>query len=122
MKRLLARLPDERGLSLVEVLVGIIILSVSLLGLAAAGGVAARQVRAGRADMHLWVAMQEQIEDLMRVGYDSVATNSAVVQGYPMNWTVTGTDPKRIDFVVQRTNGSGAAVEDTVILFLADPN
>ena len=115
-------LSDERGISLVELIVGMMILSVSLLGLSAAGGVAARQVHAGRADMQLWAAVQEQVEDLMRLGYESVTSGTGTVQGFPMEWTVTGTTPKRVDLVVQRTNLSGSTVADTLNLYMANPN
>ena len=43
----LNRARDERGFSLIEILIGMPVLSVALLGLSAAGGVAARQVYTG---------------------------------------------------------------------------
>ncbi len=118
----LNRLNDERGVSLVELLVAVMILAVALLGLAAAGGVAAQQLHTARTDMHRWVAAQQQIEELVRMGYDSVTTASAVVQGYPMSWTVTGTNPKKVIFTVERTNLSYQTVQDTTVLYFADPN
>ncbi len=118
----LNRLNDERGVSLVELMVAVVILSVALLGLAAAAGVAAQQLHIGRADMHHWAATQQQIEELVRMGYDSVATNSSVVQGYPMTWTVTGTNPKKVIFTLERTNLSAQTVQDTTVLYFADPN
>lgn len=113
---------DERGVSLVELMVAVMILTVALLGLAGAGGVAARQLYTGRTDMARWAAMQQQIEILRTQGYDSVATSSAVVQGYPMSWTVSGTNPKKVVFSVERTNLSNQVVRDTTILYFADPS
>ena len=118
----LDRLHDERGVSLVELMVAVMILAVALLGLAGAGGVAAQQLQIGRKDMTRWTAAQQQIEELVRTGYDSVTTGSSVVQGYPMTWTVTGTNPKKILFTVQRTNNSDQVVLDTTVLYFADPN
>ncbi len=115
-------LHDERGVSLVELLVAVMILSVALLGLAGAGGVAAQQLHIGRKDMTRWTAAQQQIEELVRTGYDSIATGSSVVQGYPMNWTVTGTNPKKVIFTLERTNLSYQTVKDTTVLYFADPN
>ncbi len=118
----LNRLNDERGVSLIELMVAVMILSVALLGLAAAAGVAAQQLHVGRADMHRWAAAQQQLEELVRMGYDSVATDSSVVQGYPMSWTVTGTNPKKVIFTLERTNLSYQTVQDTTVLYFADPN
>ncbi len=113
---------DEGGVSLVEVMIGIIILAVALLGLAAAGGVAARQVQSGRQDMSRWAAIQEQFEWIVARGYDNVTDSSSVVQGYPMTWTVTGTDPKKVILLMTRENFQGTTVQDTFITYLANPN
>jgi prepilin-type N-terminal cleavage/methylation domain-containing protein len=115
------RLKDARGVSLIEILIGVIILSVALLGLAAAGGVAARQVYMGRVDMARWAALQQQLESLVADGYDNVADGSANVQGYPMTWTVTGTNPKQITVVMTRENFRGETVQDTLVTYIADP-
>ena len=118
----LNRLNDERGASLIELMVAVMMLSVALLGLAAAAGVAAQQLHNGRTDMHHWAAAQQQIEELVRMGYDSVNTASSVVQGYPMSWTVSGTNPKKVIFTLERTNLSAQTVQDTTVLYFADPN
>ncbi len=116
------KLREREGVSLIEVLIGVIILSVALLGLAAAGGVAARQVYMGRVDMGRWAALQQQLETLVSDGYANVTDGSATVQGYPMSWAVTGTDPKQVTLVMTRENFRGETVEDTVVTYLADPN
>lgn len=113
---------DEGGVSLVEVMIGIMILAVALLGLAAAGGVAARQVQSGRQDMSRWAAIQEQFEWIVARGYDNVTDSSSVVQGYPMTWTVTGTNPKKVILLMTRENFQGTTVQDTFITYLANPN
>jgi Tfp pilus assembly protein PilV len=118
----LERLSGREGVSLVEILIGVVILAVALLGLAAAGGVAARQVYMGRVDMGRWAAMQEQLESLVALGYDSVATGTSNVQGYPMTWEVTGTNPKQVTLVMQRENFQRQTVYDTLVTYLADPN
>ncbi len=113
---------EERGVSLVEILIGVVILAVALVALSAAGGVAARQVYAGRQDMGRWSAMQQQLESLVAPGYDSVSSGSNVVQGYPMTWTVSGTNPKQIMLLMERENYSGVTVQDTFFTYIADPN
>jgi Tfp pilus assembly protein PilV len=118
----LDRIIGREGVTLVEILIGVIILSVALLGLAAAGGVAARQVYMGRVDMGRWAALQQQLESLVATGYDNVADGSGTIQGYPMGWTVTGTNPKQVTLVMTRDNFRGLTVQDTLVTYLADPN
>lgn len=122
MNATLSRLRDEGGMSVLEILVGVIILSATLLGLSAASLVAARQARISQQDLEIWAAVQEQVDSLMIVSYGEVMTGSAEVQGYPMTWTVSGTGPKKVVFVVGRTNLSGQPVADTLILYRAGPD
>lgn len=112
---------NARGISLLEVLLAVTLLSLVLLGLIAASGVAVRQLQEARTDTHLWSAVQRQLESLVMAGYDSLTADSAVVDGYSMHWTVTGVDPKKLLFRVESTPPFGAAEEDTVVLYLTDP-
>ena len=107
---------DNRGISLVEVLVAIIILGGALASIAAAGGHAARQVAVSRRDLHVSAAVQGQMETLRAAGYKGISSDTAVVQGYQMAWTVSGTEPKKVVLEVRWTNRAGTAVRDTVIL------
>ncbi len=122
MKRDGSILTDQRGASLLEVLLAVMIISVSLVGLMATGGVAVRQLHVARADMQLWSAVQYQVETLMKAGYDSLTTDSSVVQGHPMRWTVSGTDPMKVLFVVESETRAQQVVEDTIVLYLTDPH
>lgn len=122
MKRDESTLMDQRGASLLEVLLATMIISLSLVGLMATGGVAVRQLHVARSDMQLWSAVQYQVETLMKAGYDSLTTDSSVVQGYPMRWAVSGTDPLKVLFVVESDNRAEQVVEDTIVLYLTDPN
>ncbi|MGH7674495.1 MAG: type IV pilus modification PilV family protein [Gemmatimonadales bacterium] len=112
-------LAAERGMSLIEVLVGIIVLSIGLIGVALSGSMANRQMRTGRTDMTSWAALQQQAEVLVRQGFKNVKTDSSVVLGYPLNWTVSGTDPKQAVLVMKRTSPTGAQIRDTLILYFA---
>lgn len=123
IKLKLKQIRSERGVALVEVLVGIILLSVVLLGLAAAAAHAIRQTTRGRQDLQIWAAVQRTADSLVLVGWGNVTTGSGVTQGHKMWWTVTGTDPERIDLEVERQNlTTGQAVRDTLVLYLTDPN
>lgn len=115
------RQPTSRlGASLVEALIAVVILAVALLALAASGAIAARQIQRGRDDISRWAALQQQVEALQAAGYDAVEDGSAVVQGYPMSWTVSGEDPKKVTLTVERPGALGGTVTQTYLLFLAD--
>jgi prepilin-type N-terminal cleavage/methylation domain-containing protein len=115
-------LADRRGVSLVEILVALTILSGALLSLAGATGLASRQVLSGRTDLNAWAASQSQAEDLMARGFDTISSGSATVHGFPMTWTVSGTNPKKVLLEVDWTNRSGRAATDTVVLYRAQPD
>jgi hypothetical protein len=101
---------------------GMMILSVTLLGLAAATATAARRVVDGRTEMKRWTVLQQQVEEIVRMGYDSVTSGNRTVDGYPVRWTVTGTNPKSIGIVVTWKNSMGKAVEDSMLYYLASPD
>ncbi len=115
-------LADRRGISLVEILVALTILSGTLLGLAGAAGLASRQLLSGRTDLNAWAASQSQAEDLMSRDFDTISSGSATVHGYPMTWTVSGTNPKKVLLQMDWTNGRGLVVTDTVVLYRAEPD
>ena len=104
-----ARVRSERGITLVETLVMIIITSVTLLSLAAAMGYAYRNLGHSRMDMNAYAATQAKLETLVNVHYDSIASGSSSINGYSLSWTVTGTDPKMLLLDLYYTNRSGYA-------------
>ncbi len=121
--RKMSRTQNERGMSLVEIMMGIMLMSVVLLGLAGAAGLAARQVLRGRVDMRQWAAVQGKVDSLMSVGAASVSSGSDVVNGQDIYWTVSGTNPRRIDIVAERLNVTArATAADTIVLYLTNPS
>jgi Tfp pilus assembly protein PilV len=115
-------LADRRGISLVEILVALTILAGALLSLASAAGLASRQVLSGRTDVNAWAASQSRAEDLMARDFDTISSGSATMHGFPMTWTVSGTNPKKVLLEVDWTNRSGRAVTDTLVLYRAQPD
>jgi len=112
---------DERGISLVEVLIGLVVLTVGLMGILASAAVAIRQTYRSNRDIHLWAAVQWKVDSLVSVGADNVTGGADTVQGYPMSWTVSGTKPKQLELVVERKNFTlSQSARDTVILYLAE--
>lgn len=116
------RMNSERGITLVETLVMIIITSVTLLSLAAAMGYAYRNLGHSRIDMDAYAAQQSQLETLINVHYDSIAAGSSTINGYSLTWTVSGTDPKAVLLDLHYTNRSGYAATERAVLYYPNPN
>jgi prepilin-type N-terminal cleavage/methylation domain-containing protein len=111
---------QQAGFSLVEMLIAIVLFSFAAVSVASMGLMAAKLQRVGRSDDQMWHAVHYQLESLTSMAYDSVTSGSAVVRGYPMSWTVTGTDPKAIILDVETRHISGNTVHDTIVTYL-DP-
>ncbi len=107
---------NEGGVALVEILVAIIILSGVLLSLAAASGHAARQIYHSRRELNMWSAVQSQVDSLRSVGFNNLADGSATVEGYPVSWNVTGTDPKTVTLDIYYTARQGGTQTHSVML------
>ncbi len=109
---------NERGVSLVEVMVAMTMLTSALLGLASAAGLAVRTTVRGRQDMQLWAAVQWKADSLVSLGWGNVTTGSDTFQGYPMSWTVSGTDLQKIELLMDHASlTTGATIRDTLVLY-----
>jgi prepilin-type N-terminal cleavage/methylation domain-containing protein len=113
---------DRRGFSLVELIVAITVLSVALVGLSGALILTYRNVHSGRVDINAWAAAQTQAETLLADGHQNVSSGSDVVQGFPMRWTVSGTDTKKVLLEVDWPNRGGTLVTDTIVLYIPQPS
>ena len=113
---------DRRGFTLVEVIMAVLVFAVLMGGLTSAGLVAANQLRISQTDVRVWKAATYQLEKLIADGYASVASGSDTIQGLNTVWTVSGTDPKKILLVIDRTTLTGAILPDTFLTYIADPN
>ena len=119
MSRRRARIGDESGSSLIEVLVAVILLSGLITVVAATSVTGARALQTGGSDTDYWAALSLQAESLLHDGHDVVASGSATVGGFPMSWTVSGGDPKTVTLIGTRRDLSFGTVQDTVLLVLA---
>ncbi len=117
---------NTRGGSLVEAMVGIVVLAVTLLSLASGAALGLRQTSRGRAEMQQWAAIQSVVDSLVAIGADSAgwanaAAGSGTVNGYPVSWSVTAGNPKRIDLVLQRLSAGSLQLADTLVFYVARP-
>ena len=116
---MLEKRQDDRGASLIEVLVSVMILSLAVSGLSGAGILAGTQLRVSRSDMRVYKAAQSQMELLTSMDYDSLTNGSTEIDGYPVVWTVEGSGPKKLTMVIEREGIQRAAVADTFVTYLA---
>lgn len=126
MKKQPKRARDERGVSLVEIMVAMVILTSALLSLASASALALRTTIRGREDLKVWAAVQRKGDSLMAQGAGNIAAGSDVVGGRPISWTVGawtpgGPSPQRIDLIVDRAAMMDLSiVKDTIVLYLSN--
>jgi len=115
----LKRLRTADGVSLVEVIVSIILLTIVVTSLAQASFLAARYLQQGQSDTRMWNAVHFQMESITADGYDALSSGSSAVEGYPMTWAVQGSDPKKVILEVT-TSRYGTSTRDTFVTYVAD--
>jgi prepilin-type N-terminal cleavage/methylation domain-containing protein len=124
MSRSIEMHPRE-GFSLIEVLVGMTILSVVMLGLGGAAALGLTQMAKARQDLQYSADVQQVGDSLVAKGWNKVTSGSQTIRGRTVAWTVTTLNPKsqKVVVVAQRRGQANTSViySDTVTLFLADP-
>ena len=80
---------NDAGMTAIEVVVALVILSTVLLGIAATTSTAAKSLTAGQRQVENSAAIQYQAETLLSVPFDSLASGTSRVQGVPCKWTVS---------------------------------
>jgi type II secretory pathway pseudopilin PulG len=113
----------RRGGSLIEVMVGITILSAGVLGLAAAASVGIKQQNRAREDTQYWGDAQQVLDSLIARGFGNVASGSATLRGRSLRWLAgsSASAPQQLTLIVGRNSYQNRfrAVEDTVVVFLS---
>lgn len=116
---------DRRGMSLVEILVAVTLLGVAMLSLGAAAGLGVRQMGLARQDLQYAADVQQEVDSLAGVSWNTVTSGSASVRGRPFVWTVTApnANSRLVTVVVQRRGQQDPTriFQDTVVVYLAKP-
>ncbi len=116
---------EREGFSLIEVLVGITILSVVMLGLGGAAALGLTQMAKARQDLQYSADVQQVGDSLVAKGWNKVTSGSQTIRGRTVSWTVTTLNPKsqKVVLIAQRRGQANTSViyQDTVTLYLADP-
>ncbi len=110
----------EAGVSIVEVLFALLVFSIGTLAAAQHTLAARQQARAGEIVTEAAAAVHYQMETLRSLPYDSLDSDSETVWGFPIIWTVSGTDPKVVVLTIERPSVLGGMRVDTFVTHVAD--
>jgi len=107
MKRKLGR----RGVSLIELLVAVLVLSVGILGMAAGTGFILRMVEISRLDTQRAIALQGAIERVKTVPLSDLRAGSATQGAFTTTWTIVdgGASFATVVFVLSGPGRSGSS-------------
>jgi prepilin-type N-terminal cleavage/methylation domain-containing protein len=118
------RKSSERGVTLVEVMVGLIILAVGLMSLISATFLSLRQTTRARDDVKYWADVQQVLDSLMAKGWSHVTAGSTTVRGRTITWTVSAAaNPQQVTVIAQRYGYQqvNTLVPDTLVVYLSNP-
>jgi prepilin-type N-terminal cleavage/methylation domain-containing protein len=116
---------NARGVTLVEVMVGLIILAVGLMSLISATFLSMRQTTRARDDVKYWADVQQVLDSLMAKGWNNVTAGSTTVRGRAITWTVSaaGSNPRQVTLIAQRYGYQQmhTLTPDTLVVYLSNP-
>jgi Tfp pilus assembly protein PilV len=116
-KRMRRRL-NEKGISVIELLVGITLLAVVVVSLAAASLYASRTMTRSRMELEAVEFQQSELERLLAVPYDDLASDARTTEYGQSSWTVADSFTyRRIILVTNYTPVEGLSVWDTVVAY-----
>ncbi|HSG82102.1 MAG TPA: hypothetical protein VLC48_07625 [Gemmatimonadota bacterium] len=111
----------DAGFGMVEATLALVILTAGLLGLAASGTFAQRQVTKAHLRSQSMEQARIQLEELLAQPYGDLVSGACEVDGVQMAWTVTDMrSNKEIVLVYQYYTGGGVRV-DTVVAGARSP-
>jgi type IV pilus assembly protein PilV len=100
------RAPSRGGFTLVEVIVAVVVLAVGVLGLAGTTTYIIREITLANMMTQRSIAVQNVIERLQAVPFDSVGTGSDSIGFFGVTWTSTN-ETSRSKIVTIVTSGPG---------------
>ncbi len=112
----------RKGFTLVEIIIAVLIFSFMMGGLMSAGLVASNQLKIGQRDVEVWEVATYQMEKLIALGYDSIKPGTDTIQGYPVDWKINGSSPKRIFITIDRKTIHGNWRSESFETYLRDPD
>ncbi|MFH0872842.1 MAG: type II secretion system protein [bacterium] len=98
MMKMMAFFPDDRGMTLLEILVAITVLCVGLLAVAVMFPTSSSNIDYGGKMSKATALAQEKIEEFRNTSFDSIASGNDAPTGFTRTWSISdaGTTPFRL--------------------------
>jgi len=95
---MMAFFPDDRGMTLLEILVAITVLCVGLLAVAVMFPTSSSNIDYGGKMSKATALAQEKIEEFRNTSFDSIASGNDAPTGFTRTWSISdaGTTPFRL--------------------------
>ncbi|UCC81756.1 MAG: hypothetical protein JSW46_12175 [Gemmatimonadota bacterium] len=113
---------DDRGISVVELMVGVVLLAIVVLSLAASGMYSSRTLTKSRIQLEAAEFVQSEVERLLAVPYDSLRAGSRETEVGVSKWEIEERySHRRIFLVTHYTPTEAISVWDTVVAYRLVP-
>lgn len=98
------KLLNQRGTTLLEVVIALVVFSIGLRAIVAASTSSHRSMRTSRAYGVAAIAAQSTMDSLKSLGWAALSARSGsyTVKGHAVRWSVSGTNLRRIVVIVTR--------------------
>lgn len=112
---------NSKGITLIEVMVSVMMISIGALGIAKATAGMTRMLTNGDRAAGAAIEAQARMERIRSTSCDSLSSGSdAAPSGYTLNWTVSGSGTTRVvQLVTLYTSGGGAVKADSFVTTVA---
>jgi Tfp pilus assembly protein PilV len=113
---------NDRGISIVELLVGVVLLAVVVISLAASGMYSSRTLTRSRVQLEAAEFVQSEVERLLAVPYDSLRDGSRETEVGASKWEIEERySHRQIFLVTQYAPTEAISVWDTVVAYRLAP-
>ena len=114
----MSKVRGESGFTLTELLISVIIIAIGVVGFATAVGLQSTELWIGQRDTEISMVVNDQLEKLKAMPFDSVQTGNRVEGDYELSWTVRNGNPKRVVLEVTYDGSDGNRMADTVVVYV----
>jgi prepilin-type N-terminal cleavage/methylation domain-containing protein len=114
---------NQRGFSLIEVMIGVTIMTAAVLGLAATTTLGLKHTSRSREDTQFWGDAQQVMDSLVGRGFGQVVSGQTTIRGRSVRWEVgsSASAPQLIRLIATRNGYQNRfrSVSDTIIVYLS---